>query len=161
MESIIFRMIAAVLLVLGAGVAAAQTAPQPVLEMESLEVVSGETRHEFMVEIADDPVEVATGMMGRESMADDVGMLFDLGGVREASFWMKDVLIPLDMVFIDESGQVVAIAENAVPGSVRRINPGVPVRGVLELRGGLSAELALAPGDQVRHRLFEGEESAG
>ncbi|MEM0985864.1 MAG: DUF192 domain-containing protein [Pseudomonadota bacterium] len=132
----------------------AQTAPQPTLEQEALSVRSDETVHTFTVEIADDPEEVATGMMGREALADDAGMLFDLGGVREASFWMKDVVIPLDMLFIDSGGQVVAIAENAVPGSIRRINPGVPVRGVLELRGGLARELSLEPGDVVQHDLF-------
>jgi len=134
--------------------AAAQTPPQPVLEQEALEIVSGDTVHAFTVEIADDDPEVATGMMGRESLADDAGMLFDLGGMREANFWMKDVLIPLDLLFIDQAGTIVAIAENAVPGSRRRINPGVPVRGVLELRGGLARELGIAPGDTVRHDLF-------
>ncbi len=132
----------------------AQTPPQPVLEQQALEVVSGDTVHRFTVELADDDAEVATGMMGREALADDAGMLFDLGRNREANFWMKDVLIPLDLLFIDATGTVVAIAENAVPGSRRQINPGVLVRGVLELRGGLSRELGLAPGDTVRHALF-------
>ncbi|MEL6386656.1 MAG: DUF192 domain-containing protein [Pseudomonadota bacterium] len=134
--------------------AVAQTPPQPVLEQSSLDIVSGETIHSFTVEFADDQIEIATGMMGRPELAGDAGMLFDLGRVRDPSFWMKDVLIPLDLLFIDTGGTVVAIAENAEPGSLRRISPGIPVRGVLELRGGRAEELDLAPGDTVRHPLF-------
>jgi uncharacterized membrane protein (UPF0127 family) len=93
-------------------------------------------------------------MMFRESMAPDAGMLFDFGEVRQASMWMKNTLISLDMLFIDADGQVIAIARNAVPGSTRSLGPGVPVRAVLEIPGGRAKELGVQPGDTVQHPIF-------
>ena len=68
--------------------------------------------------------------------------------------YMKNTLIPLDMLFIANDGRIEMIARNTVPGSLRTISPGVPVRGVLELNGGLSAELEIKPGDFVIHPIF-------
>ena len=93
-------------------------------------------------------------MMNRESMASNAGMLFDFGQPRQASMWMKDTLIPLDMLFIAPDGKVLAIARNAVPGSLRTIGPGVPVKAVLELNGGRSEALGIEPGDTVRHEVL-------
>ena len=128
--------------------------PQPPLETSPLAIVSGEARHEFEVELADDPEERRIGMMGRAALASDAGMLFDMGQPEVAGFWMKDTLIPLDLLFIHADGTILAIAENAVPGSLRRISAGVPVKAVLELNGGQAAELGIKPGDTVRHTLF-------
>jgi len=58
------------------------------------------------------------------------------------------------MLFLDTDGKVLAIARDTVPGSLRRINPGVPVKGVLELAGGRAAELGIEPGDVVQHEIF-------
>ena len=69
--------------------------------------------------------------------------------------YMKNTLIPLDMLFIATDGRIEMIARNAVPGSLRTISPGVPVRGVLEIIGGQAAELGLQPGDYVVHPIFE------
>ena len=66
----------------------------------------------------------------------------------------ENTLIPLDMLFIDAEGKVLAIAREAVPGSLRRINPGVPVKAVLELTGGRAAEFGIEPGDTVHHDIF-------
>ena len=124
------------------------------LETGPLTIRSGEAEHSFTVELANDPEEVQTGLMNREELAADAGMLFDFGQPREANMWMKNTLIPLDMLFMDTDGTILAIARNAVPGSLRRINPGVPVKGVLELNGGRAEELGIVPGDTVQHAMF-------
>ncbi|MEO1100218.1 MAG: DUF192 domain-containing protein [Pseudomonadota bacterium] len=123
-------------------------------ETEIVVVQSGDAAHEFVVELADEPDEITTGFMFRETLEPDAGMLFDFGTPREANMWMRNVTLPLDMLFIGEDGIVVAIARNAVPGSERRINPGVPVKGVLELNGGRAAELGIEPGATVDHPIF-------
>lgn len=150
---------AAIVAALFAAPALAQDAAQPELELSPLTIVSGDTRHAFTVELANDPIEISTGMMFRESMAADRGMLFDLGEPREASFWMKNTLIPLDMLFINSEGEILAIAENAVPRSERQVAPGVVSKAVLELNGGASAELGLSPGDVVEHAIFGNNEA--
>ncbi|MEE2921645.1 DUF192 domain-containing protein [Hyphomonas sp.] len=124
------------------------------LETGPLTVTSGDTEHRFTVELANDPEEVQTGLMNREELGPDAGMLFDFGQPREANMWMKNTLIPLDMLFIDTDGEVLAIARDAVPGSLRRINPGFPVKAVLELAGGRAEELGIEPGDTVHHEIF-------
>lgn len=124
------------------------------LETGPLTIMSGETEHSFTVELANDPEEVQTGLMNREELAENAGMLFDFGQPREANMWMKNTLIPLDMLFIDTDGDVLAIARDAVPGSLRRINPGFPVKAVLELAGGRAEELGIEPGDTVHHEIF-------
>lgn len=119
-----------------------------------LTIRSGETEHQFTVEIADDPEEIATGLMHRESLDRDKGMLFEFAQPREPAMYMKNTLIPLDMLFISTDGHIEMIARNAVPGSLRTISPGTPVKGVLELNGGQAAELGLQPGDEVVHPIF-------
>ena len=131
-----------------------QPAAMAQLETSSLTIQSGEKQHVFTVEIADDPEEISDGLMYREALAPDAGMLFDFGQPRQANMWMKNTLIPLDMLFIAPDGTVLAIARNAVPGSLRTINPGVAVKGVLELNGGQASELGIEPGDTVEHEIF-------
>lgn len=119
-----------------------------------LSIKSGEKTHTFTVEVATTPEEIQQGLMFRESLAPDAGMLFDFGQARNASMWMKNTLISLDILFMDADGQIVAIARHAVPGSTRSLGPGVPVRGVLELPGGRAKELGIEPGDIVEHPIF-------
>lgn len=124
------------------------------LETSPLTIESGDETHAFTVEIAVTPEEIQQGLMFRESLAPDAGMLFDFGMTRQASMWMKNTLISLDMLFIREDGSVVAIARNAQPGSLRSLGPGVPVRAVLEIPGGRAQELDIEPGDTVLHPVF-------
>jgi len=124
------------------------------LDVTPLSVRSGENTHEFTVEVAATDDEIRQGLMFREELAPDAGMLFDFGGMRVASMWMKDTLIPLDMLFILPDGKVVAIARNTQPHSLRSVTAGVPVRAVLELPGGRAKELGIEPGDTVIHTLF-------
>jgi uncharacterized protein len=106
------------------------------------------------VEIARSRAEQEQGLMFRESMAEDRGMLFDWGGMVEAAMWMKNTLIPLDMLFIDADGVILDIFASTVPGSLDVISAGVPVRAVLELNAGTAKRLGLKPGDRVQHPIF-------
>lgn len=121
---------------------------------EPLTIVSGEERYNFMVEIANTPRSRTRGMMFRESVGEDAGMLFLYDQPRPASIWMKNTLIPLDIIYILPGGEIAKIAHNAVPGSLESLASGVPVLAVLELAGGRANALGLMPGDVVRHPAF-------
>jgi uncharacterized protein len=142
---------AALLLVFALPRADAQT-PGP---REELTVTSGAGAHEFQVEIADDDRERAVGLMFRRTMADDEGMLFDFGAEEPASFWMRNTYIPLDMLFIKADGTIESIAERTTPLSDKPVPSQGPVRYVLEINGGLSDTLGIAPGDKVSGAAME------
>jgi uncharacterized membrane protein (UPF0127 family) len=108
----------------------------------------------FNVEIADDDIERGQGLMFRESMGRYSGMLFIYDEPSTVAFWMKNTLIPLDMVFLDQHGVVQHVHENAVPGSLETIPGGDNVLAVLEVNGGLSNSLGLEVGAQMRHPAF-------
>ncbi|MEQ1769871.1 MAG: DUF192 domain-containing protein [Devosia sp.] len=105
----------------------------------------------FNVEIADDNAERARGLMFRDHLAPDAGMLFDYHQEQLASFWMQNTLIPLDMVFIAADGTVKTVHVNARPMDTTGIPSEVPVRFVLEIPGGRSVEIGLKPGDKLEH----------
>jgi uncharacterized protein len=128
--------------------------------LEPLQIVSGDKTHTFKVEIADDEGERELGLMNRDSLARDQGMLFIYPQVSRTGVWMKNTRISLDMLFIDEKGKVLSIARKARPGSLRIIDPGVRVKAFLEINGGQAAEMGLKPGDVVRHKAF-GNANAG
>ncbi len=105
----------------------------------------------FAVEVADDPDERAKGLMFRDKMAMSAGMLFVYDTPRPASFWMKNTLIPLDMVFADPTGLVTKVHANAVPGDLTSIDGGEGVQFILEINGGLAKRLGIAEGAEMRH----------
>ncbi len=105
----------------------------------------------FTVEIADDDSERARGLMYRQSLAPDAGMLFDFQDERPVAFWMQNTLIPLDMIFIAADGTVRSFHERARPLDPSSIPSGAPVRFVLEIPGGRAAEIGLAVGDRLEH----------
>ncbi len=105
----------------------------------------------FTVEVVDTPEKRAEGLMFRQSLAPDAGMLFDFKETREVSFWMRNTFIPLDMVFIAADGKVESIHVNARPHDPTSIPSGAPVQYVLEIPGGRSAEIGLRPGDRAVH----------
>lgn len=109
----------------------------------------------FTVEIAATADERARGLMFRQELADDAGMLFDFQETRPVSFWMQNTYIPLDMIFIAANGQVMSIHEMARPLDTTSIPSGFPVRFVLEIPGGRSAEIGLEPGDTMDHPLVD------
>ncbi len=108
----------------------------------------------FSVEIADDPQEHAVGLMNRESMAFSAGMLFIYPRPQPISFWMRNTLIPLDMVFIDPQGVVQHIHHRAQPLDETSIFGGDNLLATLEINGGLSERLGITVGSQVRHPAF-------
>ncbi|APE43770.1 hypothetical protein BOO69_10360 [Sulfitobacter alexandrii] len=108
----------------------------------------------FNVEIADEPMEQARGLMGREAMPVSSGMLFVYPAPRSASFWMRNTLIPLDMLFVDDSGVVTHIHHRAVPLDETPIHGGDDVLAVLEINGGLAERLGIDEGTQLRHPAF-------
>lgn len=105
----------------------------------------------FAVAVADDTAERAQGLMFVEAMPLSEGMLFVYDAPRRVSFWMKNTLIPLDMVFADATGTVTRVHANAIPGDLTPIDGGAGVQFVLEINGGLAARLGIGPGAVLRH----------
>lgn len=143
----------AVTLVLVIVLAAADSAPR--FDQDRLTIEGSAGRFEFEVELAVTPAQRARGLMFRESLADDHGMLFDFGVPEPVAMWMRNTYIPLDMLFIRPDGQIGKIVRGAQPLSDTVLDSDEPVRAVLELAGGITAELGIKPGDRVVHPLFE------
>lgn len=111
----------------------------------------------IQLEVAQTPQQQATGLMYRPSLASDRGMLFPFQQPRFASFWMKNVVIPLDMVFLYQ-GKVVAIENSAPPCATEpcpTYGPQAPVDQVIELRGGRASELGLKVGDRIKIQTLQ------
>jgi uncharacterized protein len=121
---------------------------------ETVHVDTDTGRHVFSVELADTPQLRARGLMYRESMARDHGMLFDFERDQEVAMWMQNTYIPLDMIFILSDGTVHRIARDTTPFSTETIASQGAVRAVLEVNAGVAREIGLQPGDIVRHRIF-------
>ena len=119
-----------------------------------LTIVTASGPHKFTVEVATTPAQMEQGLMFRRSLAPDAGMLFDYGQPSPAMMWMKNTLIPLDMLFVDAQGRIVNIHERAVPGSLATIAAAAPVRATIELNGGTAARLGIRPGDKVIFPIF-------
>jgi uncharacterized membrane protein (UPF0127 family) len=119
------------------------------LQVIPLTVTHDGKTHRFSVEVAATPQQQAKGMMFRTQMGADEGMLFPYDPPRTVSFWMKNTVIPLDIVNIGTDGLVLNIHENATPYSEQKYWSDGPVSAVLELRGGRAAELGIAPGARV------------
>jgi uncharacterized protein len=128
--------------------------PQHLRTAQLVIASAGGGRHRFTVEIADTPQTRARGLMFRKSLPPATGMLFDFKRPQEVAFWMKNTLIPLDMLFVSARGRILAVHRNAVPLSLATIASPVPVRAVIELAGGTAARLGIAPGDRVLSRIF-------
>jgi hypothetical protein len=105
----------------------------------------------FTVEVADDAAERAQGLMNRPSMPRSAGMLFLYEAPQRATFWMRNTLIPLDMIFMDPTGTVTRIHENAVPLDETTIDGGPGVQAVLEINGGLARAVGIDVGSELRH----------
>jgi uncharacterized membrane protein (UPF0127 family) len=113
-----------------------------------LTIRSASGDHRFTVEIAATLDQQERGLMFRRELGPDRGMIFPYAPPQSVSFWMKNTLIPLDMIFIRADGTIARIA-TAVPLSLDPVASGEPVAAVLEIRGGRAAELGLRDGDHV------------
>jgi uncharacterized protein len=120
----------------------------------SLEIRTAHGPRRFTIEIAETEAQMEQGLMYRRHLAPDAGMLFIYEQPTLATFWMKNTLIPLDMLFVDAQGRIVNIHANAVPQSLAVIRSAAPVRAVLELNGGAAAIFGIKPGDEVVYPIF-------
>lgn len=118
------------------------------LKQVPLTIRSANGEHRFTVEVAATPEEQARGLMFRRSLGPDQGMIFPYSPAQEVGFWMKNTLIPLDMIFIRSDGTIIRIA-TAQPHSLDPVRSGEPVAAVLEIAGGRAAELGIGEGDIV------------
>ncbi|PHQ72365.1 MAG: hypothetical protein COB93_00335 [Sneathiella sp.] len=108
------------------------------------------------VELVDTAAERRKGLMFRESLPTMHGMLFDFNRTVPVTMWMKNTKISLDILFIDDAGDVRFIKHSAKPGSTETISPPKPVRAVLELAGGFARAHGVEIGDRLLHPLFDG-----
>jgi hypothetical protein len=113
----------------------------------------------FSVEIADDAGERAVGLMNRETMPKSSGMLFVYDHPQAVAFWMKNTLIPLDMIFAGPDGRVRRVHANAVPHDLTPIDGGDGIFAVLEINGGLSKALGITEGSVIRHPAFDQDQA--
>jgi uncharacterized membrane protein (UPF0127 family) len=144
------RFLAAAFFVLMAG-------PVSAADESTLEIVTKNGVHVFSVEVAASDADRQKGLMFRKELPEGRGMLFDFKQDQDVSMWMRNTLIPLDMLFINADGSIRRIAENTEPMSERTIPSGGPVRGVLEVIGGTAKKLGIVAGDKVAHPMFSGK----
>ncbi|MGF1553196.1 MAG: DUF192 domain-containing protein [Paracoccaceae bacterium] len=111
----------------------------------------------YEVEIADDPQERERGLMFRQSLAPEAGMLFLFDAPRRAGFWMRNTFVSLDIVFLAEDGRVLNVAADAVPFSEEMLLSDGEAAAVLEVNAGEAARHGIGPGTQVVHPFFEAE----
>lgn len=142
---------AAVMIAWAASAGAQGTA---VFEQTTLDIETAQGRQPFNIELALTPAQQSQGLMFRRKMAADAGMLFFHQRERVATMWMRNTILPLDMLFIATDGRVVHIVERTVPQSLTTISAGRPVRAVLELNAGTVRRLAIKSGDRLIHPLF-------
>ena len=117
-----------------------------------IETESG--RHHFTVEVAVSRAQMKRGLMFRTDLANDAGMMFDYETPREVAMWMKNTLVPLDMLFVDSRGLVQRVVEWTNPQSLDPIPSHGLVRSVIELRGGIAARLGIGRGSRIEHEIF-------
>jgi uncharacterized membrane protein (UPF0127 family) len=128
-------------------------APEPVVIVPAPRVVvvtAAGARLPVTVELARSDEERTLGLMNRRELAPEAGMLFLFSENEPRAFWMKNTLIPLDMLFIDDGGRVVGLIEQAEPLTTSPRDPGVPSRYVLEVNGGWAARHGVRPGDRIQ-----------
>lgn len=113
-----------------------------------IQTTAGKVLH-FTVEVASSGDQRARGLMFRKTMADDAGMIFDFGESRRVAMWMENTILPLDMLFADDTGTISHIKENAKPYSRDIIDSMGDVKYVVELNAGIVAKLGIKPGDRI------------
>ena len=125
--------------------------------LQRLEIATKSGPRAFLVEMATTDDEKNIGLMNRNDVPDGRGMLFDFSPPQLVSMWMKNTLIPLDMIFIQADGRILRVAQNIEPLSTIAIPSGGVVKAVLEVMGGTAKKYGIGPGDRVEHPLFAGD----
>jgi uncharacterized protein len=131
--------------------AAAGLEPFPVI---SVVILSHTGRHRFDVELAESTHQRMQGLQGRRTLDPQAGMLFVFESPMIASMWMKDTHIPLDMLFLEEDGAIIAIARDTRPMSLQPIQSPQPVKAVLEVNAGTAKRLGIEIGHRVLHPIL-------
>jgi uncharacterized membrane protein (UPF0127 family) len=117
-----------------------------------LSIRTADANHDFIVEVAETGAQQAQGLMFRTRLAPDKGMIFPFPEDRVASFWMKNTVIPLDIIFVRRDGTIESIAANTIPYSLAPVRSNEPIATVLEIAAGRAAELGIEPGNTVSWR---------
>ena len=132
------------------------TGPQPQLPTANITIDTDHGPVAFKVELATTSATQEAGLMFRKTMAPNAGMLFDFHSPVLISFWMKNTILPLDMLFIRSDGTISSIAPDTTPYSTESIWAVEPVRAVLEINAGRAAALGILPGEKVHGSIFAG-----
>ena len=151
------RFILSALFLSLASPALAQTSKDDVVDFGEpvpLTIVSQDSKHVFQIERAITLDQQARGMMFRESMDPNSGMLFEFDEPKIATIWMKNTPLPLDIIFVRSNGKILKIEHMAQPYKLRSASSEAIVAAVLELQGGRSKELGIMPGDLIQHEFF-------
>ena len=154
MKRAVLSLLAATLL---AAPAAAQTARNDVVDFGDpapLTIRSGDEAHTFRVEEAKTEAQQARGMMWRNEMGADEGMIFEFAEPKVATIWMKNTAIPLDILFVRSNGEILKIEHMHRPYTLRSASSEAVIAAVVELKGGRAMELGIEPGDVVDHPFF-------
>ena len=136
----------------------AQTSKNDVVDFgdpKPLAIVTEETTHEFLVEEAKTLDQQARGMMFRESMDPDTGMIFEFVEPKIATIWMKNTSIPLDILFVRSNGKILKIEHSHQPYTLRSASSEAVIAAVVELKGGEAKRRGIRPGDKIEHPFFE------
>lgn len=132
---------------------AAAPAPAPLPHsIVTIDTPNGAAR--FRVEVASETAARMRGLMYRTQMGPDAGMLFAFPGDHFQAFWMKNTILPLDMIFIRADGTISSVATHTVPYSEQPVMSQEPVRAVLEINAGRSDALGIRAGEKVHNRIF-------
>ena len=145
-------VLALALVLAAAGVFVARSRAQSAVQTfatGTLTIASASGTHEFKIEIARSEAQKEQGLMFRAKLAPDAGMIFVYTQPEPVSMWMKNTLIPLDMLFVGGDGRIINVARRAVPHSLRPIYSTGPALAVIELNGGTADRLGIKPGDKV------------
>ncbi|MEM8754415.1 MAG: DUF192 domain-containing protein [Pseudomonadota bacterium] len=137
------------------GAAAGDAEPAEACDAGRVEFVTGEGAASFAVEVVDTAETRARGLMFRESMPADHGMLFVYPSAQKTAFWMKNTPLPLDIVFMNRRGVVCSIARDTTPFSLDPIPSGCAAQTVLEVNAGQAAAQGVSVGTAMRHPAIE------
>ncbi|NJM34377.1 MAG: DUF192 domain-containing protein [Rhodomicrobium sp.] len=149
---LISRAVVAALFLLGGGVS---SEVQAALEKQPLSFLTDSGKHTITVEVADTEAARNTGLMFRQSLGDNEGMIFIYPNEQPISMWMRNTYISLDMIFVRANGVISRIETGTEPFSERVIESGGNVLAVIEMKAGSAARLGLKPGGKVIHPAFK------
>jgi len=148
-HGILTRAAACLSFLVAIGLGAPVHASEPQMDLPRTRLQAG--MHQIDAQVAATPMQRSIGLMFRKEMPQHEGMLFVFEQPAPQCFWMRNTLIPLDMLFADPAGRITHIHENAVPLDETTIDGGEGVQFILEINGGMASRLGIAVGDVMQH----------